>query len=522
MNGMARDAFVGIDAGTTGCTVMIFDATGEALGQGYAEYPCSAPHPGWSEQDTEKVWEGICKAARDATAFANLPAAAYKSVGFSSQRGTFIPLDERKRPLGNSIVWNCGRAAKYQAIFGQQITPDEHHEHTGMQLSPLWSAAKIAWLRDNKSQVFADARWFANGQEYFLMRLGAEEWVTDPASLTLNGMLDIRALDWSDRILTLCGIDRSRLPPVGIPSGVAGAVSREASEATGIPEGTTLCRGAGDQQCAAIGAGVIEQGMAEFTVGTSGVMVAHLDSLDRVQGKSLWWGGHGVPGKWDIEGAAFSLGACLKWWRDHLGRDELDVCQKEGRSVFAVMTDRAVTSPPGAKGLLFHSFMTSQVTPYYDAASRGALLGLGLYHDRADLLRALLEGCAHEMRMVVDAFQTDVKGGVSNLRLTGGGTKSPGFAQIMTDIIGMPTEVTVERECTVLGAAILGAYGSRAFSTIEEAVAAMVNVERQFEPNSNLRDLYGEAHGLYRGFYEAMAGAGQYEALSAFAEKHSH
>jgi xylulokinase len=99
--------------------------------------------------------------------------------------------------------------------------------------------------------------------------LGADDWATDPASLTLNGMMDIRALDWSDRILKLCGIDRDRLPPVKQPSGIAGKLSKAAAAETGLPEGITLCRGAGDQQCAAIGAGVIKQGMAEFTVGTS-------------------------------------------------------------------------------------------------------------------------------------------------------------------------------------------------------------------------------------------------------------
>ena len=161
-----------------------------------------------------------------------------------------------------------------------------------MQLSPLWSAAKIAWLRDNEPDVFARTRWFANGQEYFLHRMGAEEWVTDPASLTLNGMMEIGKLDWSDRILALCGIDRDRVPPVGIPSGQAGMVSADGRGQTGLPAGIPLCRGAGDQQCAAIGAGVVDQGMAEFTVGTAGVMVAHLDGLDRIQGRNLWWGGH--------------------------------------------------------------------------------------------------------------------------------------------------------------------------------------------------------------------------------------
>jgi xylulokinase len=249
-------------------------------------------------------------------------------------------------------------------------------------------------------------------------------------------------------------------------------------------------------------------------------MVAHLDSLDRIQGRNLWWGGHAVPGAWDIEGGAFALGASLKWWRDNLGASEQITARELGGNVYSVMVDKALTAPAGANGLLFHSFLASQVTPYYDAASRGGWLGLGVYHTRADMIRALLEGCAHEMRMVVDAFQSDIKGGITDLRLTGGGTKSDGFAQIMTDIIGQPTKVTRERECTVFGAAILGAFGSGAFSSIDEAVAAMVNVEGEFEPNAGTRELYDEANGIYRGMYEAIANGGQYAKLNDFSTKH--
>lgn len=516
----ANKAFVGIDAGTTGCTVMVFDEGGRTLGQGYQEYTCSSPQPGWIEQDLEEVWRGICAASRQAVARAGLPHAAYHSVGLSSQRGTFAMLNDALLPIGNSIVWNDGRALRNADALREAFPGETHQAHTGMQISPLWAAAKIMWLREHRPDEFERTRWFVNGQEYFLYRMGAEAWETDPASLTLNGMMEIGRLDWSDRILGLCGLTRDRLPPVGIPSGRAGRLSRAAAEETGLPEGITLCRGAGDQQCAAIGAGVIRQGMAEFTVGTSGVMVAHIDGLERIKGHKLWWGGHGVPGAWDIEGGAFSLGACLRWWRDHLGMNEVEEGRGQGRSPYAVMVERAAASRPGANGAMFHSFMASQVTPYYDPVARGGFLGLGLYHERHDLIRALLEGCAHEMRMVFDAFQTDVEGGITDFRLTGGGTKSEGFVQIMTDVIGVPVKVTRERECTALGAAILGAYGSGAFGSIDEAVGAMVAVEAEFEPNRHLADLYGEQHAIYDGFYKAMAGSGQYGRLVDFAQKY--
>ena len=296
------------------------------------------------------MWDGICAASKAAVAAAALPASAYKSVGLSSQRGTILMLDENKNNLMPSMVWNDGRALKYQEEFAKEISPEDYQTHTGMQLSPLWSAAKIAWLRDNDRDVFVRTRWFANGQEYFLHRMGAEEWVTDPASLTLNGMMEIAKLDWSDRILALCGIDRDRVPPVGIPSGQAGTLSATAAAETGLPAGIPICRGAGDQQCAAIGAGVVNQGQAEFTVGTAGVMVAHLDSLDRIQGRNLWWGGHAVPGAWDIEGGAFALGASLKWWRDNLGATEQIAADTIGESVYSLMVNKALTAPPGRTG----------------------------------------------------------------------------------------------------------------------------------------------------------------------------
>ncbi len=208
MSSSAKRVFVGIDAGTTGCMVIIFDEKGNAVGQGYQEYTCSSPQPGWIEQDLDEVWDGICAATRQAVAKAGLPKEAYHSVGLSSQRGTFGIVDANRVPLMNSLVWNCGRALKSVEAISAAFDADEHQDHTGMAISPLWAAAKIIWLRENRPELFEKTRWFVNGQEFFLARMGADDWATDPASLTLNGMMDVSKLDWSDRILDVCGIGR--------------------------------------------------------------------------------------------------------------------------------------------------------------------------------------------------------------------------------------------------------------------------------------------------------------------------
>ncbi len=177
-------------------------------------------------------------------------------------------------------------------------------------------------------------------------------------------------------------------------------------------------------------------------------------------------------------------------------------------------------APAGARGVIFHPFFAGQVTPYYDTSARGAFLGLGLDHTRACLFRAILEGCAAEMRLMVDAFDKDLEGGIVELRITGGGTKSEVFTQIQADVIGRPLRVPANQECTVLGAAILGAVGTASFNTIEEAVNMMVGVSREIEPDPAVRGLYEELYGIFKDAYESAAASGLYGKLYDFSRSH--
>ena len=507
------DLFVGIDAGTTGVTVAIVDAGGKMMAGGYREYTCQYPHPGWVEQDVDEVWRGLCAACRSAIESSGAPAETFRSLGFSSQRGTFVLVATDERPLAPSVVWNDSRAGEMEAVIAEAVAPERYREITGTPLSASWAAAKILWLTRHRPEQIARARWICNGQEYFLRRLGAEGYRTDPASLTLNGMMDIARLDWSDEVLAAIGIDRGVLPPVGRSATRVGRVSAEAAAETGLPEGLPLAIGGGDQQCAAVGAGVIRQGMAEITIGTAAMMVAHLDDPGLVTGPAPYIGGHAVPGKWDLEGGAFASGACLRWWRDNFGGAEVEAAARTGRSAYDLVVAEAMRAPAGARGLVFHPFLAGQVTPYYDARARGAFLGLGLNHDRACMIRALLEGCACEMRLMVDAFDRDLAGGLDELRLTGGGSRSAAYVQLIADVLGRAVVQTRNPECTVLGAAILGAVAVDAFPNLEAAVTAMVQVARRVEPRERSRGLYDALFEVYRTAYERMAAAGLHRAV---------
>jgi xylulokinase len=205
----ATDVFVGVDAGTTGAKVALFDEAGSELGSGYCDYPCIYPHPGWVEQDVEEVWRGICKASQTARAQANVRNELIRSVGLSSQRGTFILLDKQYRPLAPSVLWNDSRAKDMEPLLAERLGTDRFRSITGMPLSGSWAIAKLAWLVRHRPDLMRRVRHVCNGQEFFLHRLGADRLESDPSSLTLNGMLDIHRLDWSKDVIEAAELNPS-------------------------------------------------------------------------------------------------------------------------------------------------------------------------------------------------------------------------------------------------------------------------------------------------------------------------
>src|SRR6185312_11105210 len=171
------------------------------------DYPCIFERPGWVEQDMDAVWRALCEASREAVHASGSQAGAIASVGLSSQRGTFVLLDRDFRPLAPAIVWNDARATEMEAAIASRIPPERFRAISGMPISASWAVAKIAWLGRHRPELMAAARWICNGQEYLLRLLGAEGLESDPSSLTLNGMLDIRRLGWSEAICDAAGID---------------------------------------------------------------------------------------------------------------------------------------------------------------------------------------------------------------------------------------------------------------------------------------------------------------------------
>lgn len=515
-----KKLLAGIDAGTTGVTVMIADTGGNVVGTAYREYPCSYPHPGWVEQDMEPMWARMCEASKEVIAKTGVDPKEIASMGFSSQRGTFVCVDKNLNPLADSIVWSCGRAGEELAWIRENLGDDRYHDISGVTLSGLWSYAKMKWVVDRRPDLLDRTDLIINGQEFFLHKFGSDDIASDPASITLNGMMDIANLDWSRELCDLINLPMDKLPPMKTPARQVGVVSKEASEASGFAEGMPICFGGGDQQCAAIGAGVIREGLAEITIGTASVMVAHINSRKPDPDHLVLMGGSAIPNKWDMEGLAFATGVCLRWWRDTYGQLERGTADQLGMDVYDIISAQAASAPVGCKGHVFFPFFSGQVTPHYVDNARGGAIGLSLIHDRAMMARSIMEGGAYELRMIVDAMETVLGKPFDSIRLSGGGAKSPLWNQIQADVYGRPVERLKVSECTTLGATILGAAGAGVFDSVEEAVGHMVHPFDSIEPNMANHAIYQDVFGVFKDTFLALRDAGVYDKIAAVQSKH--
>jgi xylulokinase len=237
-------------------------------------------------------------------------------------------------------------------------------------------------------------------------------------------------------------------------------------------------------------------------------------------GKTVFFGGHAIPHRWDMEGIALTNGACLRWWRDVYGQPEKEAAARLGLDAYDLICLEASQTPAGCKGYIFFPFFQGQSAPYYSDHARGGSIGLSLVHDRGMMARAVLEGVAYELRMIVRAMENVLQRPFESLRITGGGAKSALWMRILADVFGRPVDLLKVPECTTLGAAVLGAVGAGVFGNIEEAVRCMVHFDKSLEPDKTNQSMYSEMFDCFQSAFLALRESGVYEKLRKVADRY--
>lgn len=519
---MAQKYLLGLDNGTTGVKCKIYDLKGNIMGEGYREYQCVYPKPGWTEQDIHMLMEANYEALADVLKKSGVNPNDVAGLGLSTQRALHFYIDKKGKILRNGlgISWQDGRHTKQLDWMRNSLPEKRYFEITGLPVGQIWSAGKIKWVMENEPEVFAEADKVLLTQEYFLHELGAKDgWYEDWSNGSLYGLMDIRNMEWSEELCKDWGMPMDKLPKLVGSGWKVGTIDQYAHERTGLAIGMPICTGGGDQQCAAIGAGVIDEGLCEVTFGTAGVSVAHLNSPKYDPNMAVSLSAHSFPDKtWEAEGIQAAAGGCYRWFRDNVGHLLNYERGFTGIDPYIIMNDHASKVPQGARGVFFHPYLSGSVAPHYDNLARAGFFGVSFKTDFGCLARAVMEGVTFEARDIVEAFQRFVP--QREIMMSGGATKSPLWCQIQADIYGAPTTFLQEGECTVIGAAILGGVGSGVFKTVKEGCEAMLHKVRTFEPDPESHKTYNEMYALWQESYKALADSGFYKSLNKFQLKY--
>jgi xylulokinase len=492
---------IGIDVGTSGLKAIAVDAArGTILASVTESYPLSTPHPGWAEQDPDDFATAAIDALRSLSGHLGPRTAEVRAIGLTGQMHSAVLLDDKLEPVRPAILW-CDTRTTAECEDILEALGDEGLLRTvGNRALEGFTLPKLLWLRKHEPAAFERARVLLMPKDFLGQRLTGELGAdVSDASGTLAFNPGARA--WSHEVIDRFGLSASLFPEVGESSSVLGTLSAGMAVATGLPEGLLVARGAADNAAGAVGLGVVRPGRAMASIGTSGVLLAHTPSYAVEPEMRLHSFCHAVPGQYYAMGVMLSAGGALRWYRDVLGDGERLAGELRRADPYDIIADTASTARIGAGGLIFLPYLMGERTPHNDAHARGAFIGLTARTTKAEISRAVLEGITFGLADSLDLVRAIHPGSVDEIRLTGGGSKSPFWQKLMADVFDAPVALTTSVEGPAFGAALLGGVTAGVFSSVEEAADALVHVTRRVLPEPQAASRYRAIHAAYRGLY---------------------
>ena len=485
----------GLDVGTTGCKIALFDGEARLIKTYYSEY--DAKHAGGNHEiNFADVKVGVLSLLKTA-------AAEYKidALGVTSFGETFAMLDGDDNILAPSMLYTDPRGREECDAIAAAIGEEKLTLLTGVKPHQMYSIPKIAWWKNNDPEIYAKCKRILLGEDFIVYLLTGVAQI-DYSLAARTAAFDIEKKEWISEVFSAAGVD-SNLMSTPVPAGtVAGKLRPEIRESLGIDYDITIVNGAHDQVAAMIGSGVFSSDQAMDGTGTVECIPVILEKkpLDL----DFYGGGYSVvpylDGKFAVYALSFTGGATLKWFRDNFSELEVAECAGSGRNVYAELDSRVKDGP---SGILVLPHFAGAATPYMDNDSKAALVGITLETDKIDLYKALMEGTSYEMLLNFNTMK-EFTGEISEIRATGGGATSDVWLQIKSDILGTPITALSGKEICAAGTAALAGVAIGAYENLADAVAVSGAVRKVFYPNESNKAAYGELYKKYANLYKAI------------------
>ena len=489
------------DLGTTGNKATLFSEEGQMIGSTVYAYGCHYFNDTWAEQDPEDWWRSICDTTRSLLEKTRVDRKDIAVVSFSGQMMGCLCVDRDGVPLRPSIIWADQRAQKQERDIGEHISLSDYYHIAGHRNSASYGMQKLMWVRDNEPDIYKNTYKTLNAKDYIVFKLTGK-FYTEPTDATSNACLDLKTLQWSERIVDLSGIDPEKLPEIVPSTCVAGGVTSEAAEATGLAEGTPVVMGGGDGVCANVGAGSVRPGQTFSYVGSSSwiASTSEVPVFDD-QMRTVTWA-HIVPGMYAPNGTMQSAGGSYAWLKNQVCRFETAEAEKQGVSAYELINREIEQSPVGSNGVIFLPYLLGERAPRWNTDARAAFLGLKMENERKDMLRSVLEGVTMNLSIILEVLRQYLT--IDEILVIGGGAKGAVWCQMMADIYNARIKVPVLlEEATSMGAAVTGGVGVGLFKDFD-AIERFINVRNIHEPDPEAVKAYAPVKELFELCYQSL------------------
>jgi xylulokinase len=381
--------FLGIDLGTSAVKALIIDGRGIVVAESSAPLARATPQPQWSEQHPADWWMATIRAVR---ALPDVHRHALRGIGLAGQMHGAVLLDRAYAVLRPAILWNDGRAAGACATFEQRER--RSRELSGNLAMPGFTAPKLVWVAEHEPRVFAQIAKVLLPKDWLRLAMTGE-CVSEPSDASGTLWLDLATRRWSDTLLAASGLTRDAMPRLAESGEVSALLAREAAEALGLAPGLPVAGGGSDNACGAAGIGVVDDGDALLSLGTSGVVFIADDRPRADPARAVHAFCHCLPQRWHRMAVMLSCTATLAATVRLTGvADEAALIDEIERA-----------SAPHPRRLVMLPYLDGERTPHNDASACGVLFGLDAATTRADVGRAALEGVAFALADGLDALE---------------------------------------------------------------------------------------------------------------------
>lgn len=493
---------LGIDIGTSGTKTALFREDGTSAATAVCGYPLSTPQNGYAEQDPGYWWGAVVEGIKIVLAQSGVNPSEISGIGLSGQMHGLVMLDGDNNVIRPSIIWCDQRTGKEVGEITERVGAERLIEITANPAITGFTAAKIMWVKNNEPRNYERCRHILLPKDYIRFMLTGE-YATEVSDASGMQLLDVPKRQWSDEVLQKLGIDKSLLAKVYESPEITGKVTKQAAELTGLREGTPVVGGAGDNAAAAVGTGVVANGRAFTTIGSSGVVFAHTNDISIDKKGRVHTFCCAVPGCWHVMGVTQSAGLSLKWFAENFCADERETARNMGADLYYLTDKEAELSPIGANRLLFLPYLNGERTPHLDPNCRGTFAGLSPMHKKRDMIRAIMEGVSYSLRDCVEVMR-EMNVDISDMMVCGGGGRSPLWRQMLADIFACPVKSMEFEEGPALGAALLAAVGTGIYKSVPEACDAVVHTDKTEQPDEWRSAEYEKFYSVYKKLYPDM------------------